>query len=122
MLATPARFSAPSITRAIALDVGRSVFSVLNKAELIALILLLIVIRVSDRSRQWWAIGAALTLIVLMQSVWLLPELAERTALIMSGIEPPPSIAHAAYSSLELIKLGLLLWLGIAALSTERSK
>ena len=120
MLATPARFAAPTITREIALDVGRVVFAVLNKAELVALILLLIVVRASNLSRHWWGYSAVLTLIVLAQSVWLQPELAERTALIVSGIEPPPSIAHAAYSTLELIKLGLLFSLGIAALSADQ--
>ena len=120
MLATPARFAAPTITRAIALDVGRVVFAVLNKAELIALIVLLIVVRVSKLSRQWWPFTAVLALIVMAQSVWLLPELAERTAQIVAGMEPPPSIAHAAYSILELTKLGLLFSLGIAALTTDR--
>ena len=120
MLATPARFAAPTITRVIALDVGRVVFAVLNKAELIALILLLIVVRVSNRSRNWWAVSAVLVLIVLAQSVWLLPELADRTAQIISGITPAPSIAHAAYSTLELIKLGLLFSLGVAALSADQ--
>jgi len=119
MLATPAKFAAPTITREIALDVGRSVFGVLNTAELVALILLLIVVRLSNRTRRWWAISAALALIVIVQSAWLLPELAERTQQIIAGSEPPPSIAHAAYSILELIKLGLLFVLGIAALTTN---
>lgn len=119
MLATPARFAAPTVTREIALDVGRSVFAVLNSAELVALILLLFVVRLSHRTRQWWAISAVLALIVITQSVWLLPELAERTQQIVTGSEPPPSIAHAAYSVLELIKLGLLFVLGIAALSAD---
>ena len=121
MLATPARFAAPLVTRVIALDIGRVVFAVLNKAELIALILLLIVVRVSNRSRRWWVFSALLVLIVLAQSIWLLPELADRTAQIISGIEPAPSIAHAAYSSLELIKLGLLFCLGMSALMPDSS-
>lgn len=121
MLATPARFAAPTVTREIALDVGRSVFAVLNSAELVALILLLFVVRLSHQTRQWWAISAVLALIVIMQSVWLLPELAERTQQIVAGSEPPPSIAHAAYSILELIKLGLLFVLGVAALSTDHT-
>ena len=121
ILATYARFAAPTITRAIALDVGRVVFAVLNKAELVALILLLIVVRVSNLSRQWWAISAVLTLIVMAQSVWLLPELADRTAQIVSGTEPAPSIVHAAYSTLELIKLGLLFSMGVAAISTDQT-
>ena len=117
MLATPVRFSAESITRPVALDVGRVVFAALNKAEIVALIVLLIIMRVSPQAKRLWAFGFTLALIVLVQAIWLIPELAARTDLILQGIEPPPSIAHAAYSILELAKLGLLAWLGFRSLA-----
>lgn len=120
ILATPARFAASTITRPIALDVGRVVFSVLNKAEFVALIILLLIVRLSDRSRAWWGVCSALALILIAQSAWLLPELAARTDLIIAGAEPPPSIAHGAYSTLELVKLTLLLYLGVDALSAAQ--
>ncbi|NNF40750.1 MAG: hypothetical protein HKN64_05175, partial [Woeseiaceae bacterium] len=63
---------------------------------------------------------AVLTLIVLAQGVWLIPELAARTALIIAGSEPPPSYAHAIYSSLELLKIGLLLFFGFSTLPASR--
>ena len=117
MIATPVRFTAISITRPVALDVGRVVFAALNKAELLALVLLLIIVRVSGRSRELWAWCGILILIVLAQGAWLLPELAARTDIIMAGGEPPPSSAHAIYSSLELIKIGVLLFLGFSSLA-----
>ena len=117
LLAVPAQFGASAATRAVSLDVARTIFTALNKAELIALVLLLIVVRVSGNARKWWATASILAFIVLLQTVWLLPELAERSRLILTGTEPPASIAHAAYSTLELIKLGLLLILGLAAIS-----
>ena len=116
LLATPVRFSAATITRPVALDVGRVVFSALNKAEFVALIILLVIVRVSGKARELWAVCGALALILLAQAVWLLPELAARTDLIISGIEPSPSIAHGAYSVLELTKLLLLAWLGFRSL------
>lgn len=116
LLATPVRFSAETITRPVALDVGRVVFSALNKAEFIALIIVLVLVRVSGRARELWAAGFALALILLAQAIWLLPELAARTDLIISGIEPAPSMAHGAYSILELMKLLLLAWLGFRSL------
>ena len=122
LLATPARFSAPLITRPVALDVGAVVFAVLHKAEFIALVLLLITIRVSGRAARWWVVCAVLTLILLAQSAWLLPELTARAAMVASGIEPPPSIAHAAYSTLELLKLALLFGCGIAATTEPRRR
>lgn len=120
LLATPVRFSAESITRPVALDVGRVVFAALNKAELVAVILLLIIVRVSGRATALWAWCSALVLIVLAQGAWLIPELAARTDIILAGGEPPPSYAHAIYSTLELVKIGVLLFLGFRSLA-ERS-
>lgn len=117
MIATPVRFTASTITRPVALDVGRVVFAALNKAELVALVLFLIIVRVSGAARRWWAVAALLTLIVLAQGAWLIPELAARTDIIIAGGEPPPSYAHAIYSSLELIKIGLLLFCGFSTLA-----
>ena len=117
MIATPVRFTAETITRPIALDVGRVVFAALNKAELIALVILLIVVRISGRSVRLWGFCGVLALIVIAQAVWLTPELAARTEIIIAGGEPPKSYAHAIYSSLELLKIGLLLFLGFSSLS-----
>jgi hypothetical protein len=116
MLATPVRFSATTITRPIALDVGRVVFAALNKAEFVALIILLVIVRVSGVAKSYLAICSFLALILIAQAIWLLPELAARTDLIIAGVEPGPSIAHAAYSILELSKLILLLYLGFRSL------
>ena len=120
MIATPVRFTAQSISRPVALDVGRVVFAALNKAELAMLVALLIVVRVAGLTRQWWGICAFLTLIVLAQGVWLIPELSARTDIVISGGQPPPSYAHAIYSSLELAKIAALLFAGFAALRPRR--
>lgn len=74
LLETPVKFTAPTITRPVALDVGRVVFAALNRVELVLLVLLLILVRVSGRSRELFAPCAALALILIAQSVWLLPE------------------------------------------------
>jgi hypothetical protein len=97
--------------------VARVIFTALNKEELVALVTLLIVVRVSGNARKWLAVSSVLAFIILLQTVWLLPELADRARMILSGTEPPPSIAHAAYSTLELVKLGMLLILGLSAIS-----
>ncbi len=120
LLATPVRFTATTITRPIALDVGRVVFLALNKAELMALVLLLIVVRVSGRSRSMWVVCGTLALILVAQSAWLLPELAARTQMIIDGQQLPHSWAHAIYSTLELAKLAILLATGFVALSGQQ--
>jgi hypothetical protein len=116
LLATPARFAAETITRPVALDVGRVVFATLNKVEMGALVALLVVVRLSGRSRNLWAWCSALALIVVAQGVWLIPELSARPDIVVAGGTPPPSAAHAIYSTLELFKIGLLTVLGLRLL------
>lgn len=116
LLATPVRFSASTITRPIALDVGRVVFIALDRAEFVALIILLILVRVSGFAKEFWAGCGALALILMAQSMWLLPELSARTQQIIAGTEPPPSYVHGLYSILELSKLLLLLYLGFRSM------
>jgi hypothetical protein len=117
LLESPARFTAGTLSRAAALDLGRVVFSLLNKAELIALVIVLIIVRVSGQGRRYWAECAMLALIMMAQSVWLLPALSARSLQIVAGGEPGPSFVHAAYATLELLKLALLLVLGFRSLA-----
>ena len=116
LLATPARFAAETITRPVALDVGRVVFATLNKVEMGALVALLIVVRLSGRSRNLWAWCSVLALIVVAQGAWLIPELSARTDIVIAGGTLPSSHAHAIYSTLELFKIGLLTGLGLRLL------
>lgn len=122
LLEAPVKFTTPTLTRSVALDVGRVVFQALNKVELILLIGLLILIRVSGRTRELFAHGAIIALIMIAQSVWLLPELSARSAMIVSGVEPGPSMAHGTYAVTELLKLLTLLLLGLKsqAISSPR--
>ncbi len=115
-IATPVRFATTSLSREVAADVGRAVFLALNKVELALLVGLLVLIRVSGRSRDYLVPGAALALIVIIQSAWLLPELAARADMIAAGDTPPKTMAHSLYSALELGKYAMLFWIGFAAL------
>ena len=117
LLETPVKFTAPTITREVALDVGRVVFAALNQAEFVALILLLILVRVSGRARQLLLVCGALAAIQIAQAVWLLPELSERTQQIIQGLEPAASAAHGTFSVLQLLKLLLLLYIGFRSMT-----
>src|SRR5690606_22656635 len=88
LLETPVKFTAPTVTREVALDVGRVVFAALNQAEFVALILLLILVRISGRARQLLLVCGALAAIQIAQAAWLLPELSARTQQIIEGVEP----------------------------------
>lgn len=122
LLETPIKFSAPTLSRPVALDVGRVVFQALNKAELVALVMLLLLVRLSGKARELWAYCAAIVVIVMLQSTWLLPLLSSRAELIVAGTEPAPSIAHAAYATTELLKLALLLILGFRSMMSEQAQ
>lgn len=117
LLAAPVKFTAPTLTRPVALDVGRVVFQALNQVELVLLIVMLVLIRMTKETTKYWPHAAVLVLIMIAQSAWLLPELAARSASIVSGVEPPASIAHGAYAVSELLKLATLLVLGFQAQS-----
>ncbi len=122
LLETPVKFTAPTLTRVVALDVGRVVFQALNKVELVLLIGLLVLVRLSGRTHELLAHSAILALIVIAQSVWLLPELSARSAMIVSGVEPGPSMAHGTYAVTELLKLLTLLLLGLKSQSMSSQK
>ena len=115
-IATPVLFATPSLSREVAADVGRAVFLALNKVELGLLVGLLVLVRVSGRSKDYLLPGAALALIVIIQSAWLLPELAARADMIAAGDTPAETMAHSLYSALEFCKYALLFWIGFAAL------
>ena len=116
-VAVPAIFTATSVARPQALDAASVVFGALGRAELVALVLLLVVVRISGQAKNLWAYVIMLALIVLAQSMWLLPELTSRAQQIVAGIEPAASSAHAIYAVLEIAKVLLLLALGFRALS-----
>jgi hypothetical protein len=115
-IATPVRFATASLSREVAAEVGRNVFVALNRVELALLVALLILVRVTGRARQCLLAGAGLAAIVIVQSAWLLPELAVRADLIAAGGSPPETAAHSLYGALEIAKYALLLWIGFGAL------
>lgn len=120
LLEAPVKFTAPTLSRAVALDVGRVVFQALNKVELVLLVLLLLLVRASHRAKEYWAWCAVLALIMILQSAWLLPELSARAGSIVAGVEPGPSIVHGAYAATEIVKLVTLLLLGFRLMPTPQ--
>ena len=121
-IAIPEIFTAPSVARPQALAAASAVFAALSRAELFALISLLIIVRLSGRARTLWVFVSILALVVLLQSAWLMPELAERTRQILAGTEPGPSSAHFMYASLEIAKVMLLLTLGFRTLKRPKKQ
>jgi hypothetical protein len=110
-LEAPVKFTAPSVTRAIGLDVGRHVFSVLNRVELVlAAGGLGLLLRGRFGPAVWWVAGG-IAAILLVQTGWLLPVLRTQAAAIIQGeIEHGSEYVHVGYILLEVLKLiGLIL-------------
>jgi hypothetical protein len=114
-LATPAKFLAPSLSLAVALDVGRQTFGVFNKVEW-ALAILLLALVLAGRG-TWLSIAGAVVLavMVVVETLWLLPVLDQRVGLIIAGQQPPESSLHVVYIVLQIVKLAVLCGLAAAA-------
>lgn len=107
-LATPVKFLAPSLTLATALEVGQATFALFTRVEWGLVILLALAVawvgRVNVKRSLWIGVGL-LTLVLAAQSLWLLPILDARVALIIAAETPPPSEHHRVYVMLESAKL-----------------
>jgi hypothetical protein len=120
-LEAPAKFTTPSLTLAVGLDVGRHVFGAFNKVEIGAGLLVVGLMLFSAPPRAvLLPLGMAVS-IVALQSAWLLPLLDARVEVILRGQMPPPAPFHLVYIVLELLKLACLLGAGTASLKALQS-
>ncbi len=105
----PLKFQAPGIDLPLGLGIGKLVFTVLNKIEIVCVLLLIYYIwRYPATSRTPTSYIWILTAIILIQSIFLLPILNERASQIIEGISLPHSYHHLMFVLLEIGKLVLL--------------
>jgi hypothetical protein len=117
-LEAPVKFRAPSLTRPVALDVGRHVFGALGKVELVwAAVGVGLMSRTPFPTFSILAFGLA-ALIVLAQAFWLRPVLDRRVLLILDGNEPESGPFHSLYIVLEFVKLASLLAAGVTVMQS----
>src|SRR5688572_25632838 len=111
----PLKFQAPGITLPLGLGIGRLVFFVLNKIEIIlALVLIFSVIRLRPSEKfAIWSIAVIATLLVL-ETAWLLPLLDERAEQVIAGAAAPYSYTHVIYIVFDAVKVILLFALGVS--------
>ncbi|HEX2568039.1 MAG TPA: hypothetical protein VH877_00685 [Polyangia bacterium] len=112
----PAKFRAPSLTRPVALDVGRHVFRASHMVQLAMAAALWPCAALAPMSLgQWLALGLGEALFF-VQHLWLLPALDHRAQAIITGQAPADGSPHALYVVLEVVKLSVLLGLGYSLL------
>lgn len=110
----PLKFQVPGISLPLGLGIGRLVFFALNKMEIVAAFLLLFASwRGRCNSRLETGLLGSVLLILLLQTVWLLPSLDARAELVIAGIAPPFSSTHIVYIVFDALKLIALMTLGI---------
>lgn len=111
-LATPIKFLAPSLELPVALDVGRQTFAAFNTLELLLGLMLTLTAwfryRAGVNASGTLLSSCSLLALVLLQSLWLLPVLDARVAIILQGGTPPPASLHLLYIGVDVIKLALL--------------
>lgn len=115
----PLKFQAPNITLELGLGIGQLVFGVLNKMEWVLAVLIGSSFWVIKPSNRFILAYGTVIAILLVQTVILLPFLSERIVMIQSGQTPPDSPMHLCYIAGEVVKLGLLMFGGIAFLKSN---
>jgi hypothetical protein len=121
-LATPVKFTAPSLSLPVALDVGRVTFHWLARVEWIMAAALVLTAIVARLSTLQWLLIAIVVAVVTIQSLWLLPGLDARVTAVIRGTALPPGSLHNWYVVAEAVKIGLLLTIGITALPREQAQ
>ncbi|MFC5045187.1 hypothetical protein ACFSTE_16750 [Aquimarina hainanensis] len=118
----PLKFKAPSVTMAIGVDIGRLVFGALNKVEIVFSLAYLFGIRYYYIiEKRIGYIMLVILVIVLIQTVYLLPVLDKYALLVISGKESPSSIPHIVYVVFEIGKIVLLALIGYKQLLVFRN-
>ncbi|MFD2721090.1 hypothetical protein ACFST9_20395 [Hymenobacter monticola] len=111
-LEAPLKFTAPHITVPLGLGIGRIVFAALNKLELALCAAALLSATVRWAPANIWTALALLSVVLLLQTLWLLPALDLRATALLAGHPPLPSNLHKTYIGLEVVKLITLLLAG----------
>jgi hypothetical protein len=115
-LAAPVKFRTPTLTRPVALDVGRHVFRVFNRVELGWGVLVVVAIVAAHPGPLIWVPLLAAVVILAAQTAWLRPRLDRRIATILAGLPTARGRLHLAYVALEAVKVAALVFAGGACL------
>jgi hypothetical protein len=110
------KFDTPSLSRVVAFDEGRYVFHFFNKVQFffLAVMLMLIFTREVDWIERLCFV--LLIAVLTVQVYWLFPQLSHHVDLLLAGMKPPQTNAHALYGWAELLKITLLSVFGVRLL------
>jgi len=112
----PVKFTAPGLSMAQGLQIGKMVFGALNLCEWVFLAGIVITCFVKKPRRMEGRLIAAAALVLALETFWLLPVLGADADRIIHGQMVTGHSLHWCYVALELIKAPLLLFTGITGL------
>jgi len=112
------KFSAPGITMTLGLGIGKLVFHALNKVEWLFALIMIVCLLTSKHLMMniISKIFLAPFCILLLQTFYLLPELDERSLLLIEEKQVAPSYLHLFYIIAEVVKVICLILLGTITL------
>jgi hypothetical protein len=120
---TPLKFTAPDVTLPLGLGIGRVVFQMLNHVEVALAVLMTFAIYFRrPKMKLPLALFGVVMLLLIMQTIWLLPVLGMRTDMIVAGQTPPPSSLHVIYIIFDAVKLILLFATGSVLIAANLQK
>lgn len=100
------KFRAAGVSLSVGLSIGRLIFSYLNKIEWVFVLLSIGLIYAGGGLMFKKSIILLIpTLMVLLQTIWLLPALDHRAVLQIGGSHVGPSKLHFYYLGAEFIKI-----------------
>jgi hypothetical protein len=121
-LEAPLKFQAPGISLGLGLGIGRLVFGALNKVEIVFTLWIWAMCFLSGPKEIVWSFIGVISLIILLQSFWLLPVLDARAQLIIEGQTPSADSPHIYYVLAEAVKVFLLIGLAWSTMKSFQKK
>ncbi|MCE3278634.1 MAG: hypothetical protein K0S44_825 [Bacteroidetes bacterium] len=119
-LEAPVKFTAPSLTLQVGLDVGRHVFGAFNKVEIVFSVLCFVILIAGKLPLKLIIAGGAAVCMLLLETFWLLPVLDERALKIIAGETPEGTSPHMWYIVFDLVKLVSLIAAGYMGMRLGR--
>jgi hypothetical protein len=114
----PLKFTAPNLSMAEGLQIGKIVFGALNYCEwaFLAIIVITCFFKKPQKTEAYLIVGMAVILI--LQTTWLLPALDSDANKIISGEAVTDHGLHWCYVILEIVKVPVLLLIGVKGLKS----
>ncbi|MEH3114939.1 hypothetical protein [Pedobacter terrae] len=117
-LEAPLKFQAPGITIRLGLGIGQLVFQALNKIEIVLLLIILACSLPAPLKNICSILLFSVTILLMIDSFWLLPLLDERAKLVLAGHAPVKTYHHILYIVIDTIKFLILVALGFLNLKS----